>query len=184
MNAGFGNHEGGSDVIRFRPSKSPLSILFYDGELTYTIVNGDTTLILTEHHIKTNKLITTKYKKAVNKQPDDRLDFGMNYLVNKGIIGGKYLCIDSTGHQSNVMFTNDGRVTALANFKTYFISTDIGGEPMNNLDGIIFERIDKTRQFFTFNINADTLKLYDTYANTDSTEYIVGRLKYRLVKKK
>ena len=184
--AGYGNHEGGNVSLRFKPGKIPSSICLADGYLTYSVTNGDTSLFFTQYHIKTHQPIVTKYKRALIKQPNDNLAYGMNYLVNKGLIAGTYLCIDSLGHQSTVRFTNEGKVESFENFKSFAISTDIGGEPRNNLDGIVFEYkdVNKGNKFFTYKINADTLKIFDVYANADSTEDMVGNLKYKLVRQK
>jgi hypothetical protein len=181
--AGWGNHEGGELTLAFKAGKRKSTIKFGAGDLGYSIKNGDT--ILTTYWPDDNKkIIVTNYKRALYKQLDDDIGYGLNYMINKGMIAGKYSCIDTSGVASPVIFTNNGKVTGLDNFKTYFIQNDLGGEPMNNLDGIIFDIYTKKNTGFSYQINIDTLKLYSTRPNADSTLLILDKLKYTLIKQK
>jgi hypothetical protein len=55
---------------------------------------------------------------------------------------------------------------------------------MNNLDEIVFYFLGNNNTGYSFKINADTLSLYDTHPNADSTLSILGKRIYKLVKQK
>lgn len=184
VSAGIDNHEGGNPVLKFQPGKNPSSIIFNDGELSYSVENGDTVLTLLQFDEAKKLLIKTKYIKALNKQADDDIGYGMNYIINKNLISGNYTLTDSLGIKTRVTFNNNGKVSYFPGLKTFFIDTDHGNDPMSNLDNIVFNFNTKNYAFYAFKINADTLNLYDTYANADSTELILGKLKYKLVRQK
>jgi hypothetical protein len=189
---GMGNHEGGQFVLKFHQGKkykSTLTInndLFSDvhGELGYSIKKNDTTLVLYSYNDEKKSWSTIQYVKALNTQADDDIGYGLNFLINKRVFSDKYTCIDSTGMQSNVTLTNDGKIIGLPCFKTYYIQNDLGSEPMSNLDEINFDLMSKNQKGYTFKFDKDTLKLYDIKANSDSTLELVGSLKYKLVKQK
>ncbi len=182
VNAGYGNHEGGDAIIRFKTGKSPGAIIFNGGDLNYSIVNGDTILIAHLKDDDTKKTKTIRYVKALNNEPDDNLGLGMDYLINKNLVAGNYVMTDSLGYNSKVSLSALGKVTGMPGFDTFWISDDIGGEPMNNLDGFTFNIYKKTAKDYTFKIVADTLTLYDMKANADSTEDILDKMRYKLVR--
>lgn len=183
--AGWGNHEGGNLVLKFTPGKTKRTIKLGNFDLGYYIRfrNDDTTLVLYDYNPEKNTTTTTRYIKALNKKTKDLGD-GMDYLVNKALIAGKYTATDSSGTQRNVSFTDRGGVSGLLNFLTYNIQNDFNGGPMTNLDEIIFDLYSPQQKRYTFKIARDTLKLYDIYANADSTLAVVGKLKYKLVRRK
>ncbi len=108
----------------------------------------------------------------------------MNYIINKNLVAGDYLLTDSAGKQAQVSFTRDGLINGFAPFRAYYIKNDIGGEPMNNLDEIIFDLWvpAKSRQKFAYKIKGDHLTLYNSYPNDNFTASIIGKPVYRLVK--
>ena len=178
----IGNHEGGDAVLKFQPGKSPSTIILGDGDLSYSIENGDTTLMLSQLD-ETKKLRKTKYVKALNKQADDDNDYGMNYLINKNLISGNYTLTNSLGSKTKVTFNSNGKVSDFPAVKTFLINTAFG-DPMSNLDYIVFNFNTKYYASYAFKINADTLNLFETGANADSTELVLGKLKYKLVRQK
>jgi hypothetical protein len=184
VEVGWGNHEGGEITLKFSPGKTRETISFGSFDLGYSVKNGDTSIVLFEYDKEKNEHTTTWYTKALNKQSD--LGDGMDYLINKGLFAGKYKLADSLGNNGSVVFTDRGKVSGLANFTSYFINDDVGGEPMNNLDHIIFDRFSKTSKSksYSFKFVKDTLHLYSTKANSDSTELLVDKLIYKLVKQK
>jgi len=184
VNAGYGNHEGGDAILKFKPGKSPGAIVFNGGDLNYSIENGDTILIAHLKDDDTKKTKTVRYVKALNNEPDDNLGLGMDYLINKNLVAGTYVMTDSLGNTAKVTLSALGKVTGIPGFDTFWISDDIGGEPMNNLDGFTFNLYKKTAKDYTFKIVADTLTLYDTKANADSTEDILDKMRYKLVRVK
>ncbi|MDP9081619.1 MAG: hypothetical protein M3O71_29760 [Bacteroidota bacterium] len=182
VDAGWNNHEGSDLTLKFKPGKTSETILLGDFDLGYSIKNGDTSIVLYGYDKEKNEHTTTWYVKAFNKQKN--LGDGMGYLINKGLIAGTYKMTDSIGKSSTVTFTALGKVSGFENLKTYSIQNDLGGEPMNNLDNIMFDMDLKTRKDFTFKFNADTLSFYDTKANGDSTELLVDKLRYKFVRQK
>ena len=182
VGAGWNNHEGGDLTLKFKPGKTSETILLGDFDLGYSIKNGDTTIVLYGYDKDKNEHTTTWYIKAFNKQKD--LGDGMAYLIDKGIIAGKYNFTDSLGKSSSVLFTDKGQVNGFKNFTGFSIQNDLGNEPMNNLDEIMLNGADKTQKDYTFKIVADTLSFYDTKANADSTEMVVDKLRYKFVRQK
>jgi hypothetical protein len=182
VKAGWGNHEGSELTLKFKPGKTNETILLGDFDLSYSIKNGDTTIVLYSYDKEKNEHTTTLYTKALNTEKD--LGDGLDYLINKGILAGKYKFTDSLGKSSTVTFTSLGKVSGFENLKTYSIENDLGGEPMNNLDNIMFDMDLKTRKDYTFKLNADTLSFYDTKSNADSTELLVDKLRYKFVRQK
>lgn len=189
--ANYGNHEGGGITTKFKPGKRPSTLRFngysdsYD--LGYSIKNGDTTLILYYRNADTKHAGKTVYIKSVNKITDvaDRTETldGVNYLINKRLIAGQYVATDSLGAKSDMVFTSGGKVKGLSNFKTYYIQDDFVG-PESNLDEIIFELYQKNQVDYAFKIKADTLSIFTTRENADSTELYYNKLVYKLVRSK
>ena len=184
------NHEGTQFTVKFHPGKSSGSIKISEGgELGYSIKKGDTILLLSFFDDQQKKMITTKFIKALNKQPDDDLGYGMNYMINKGLIAGNYTLTDSIGNISRVRFNNDGTVSGFLNFIKYNINIDLNEEPMDNLDEIYFSDLKNDRNGalnddYSFKFSADTLNLYSTKPNSDSTKSVLDKLKYKLIKQK
>ena len=181
--AGWGNHEGSEMTLKFKAGKQPSSIIFGAGELGLSSVNG--TDILTYYHPdeKTKKTIATQYIKALSEKPNE-LEEGTYYLVNKGLIAGDYTMTDSLGVISKINFDPHGKVSSFLGYKTYNINIDLNSDVMDNLDEIGFDYYNKNHKSYSFKIDADTLKLYDTRPNADSTLLVLDKLKYRLVRVK
>jgi len=186
----WGNHEGGDTRLIFKPGKQKNTLLFRLGEqgnlgeLAYSIENNDT--ILTTYlpdEKRKGKFFISKYIKIFNTNAGNEGE-GLYYAVNKKIISGNYASIDSTGKNMNIIFTNDGKLTGIPDLNGYSINIDFDGGPPNNMDEISFLKNEKVLQSYTFKIKADTLKLYETRLNADSTEYILDKLKYKLVRQK
>jgi hypothetical protein len=182
--AGDYNHDSADVVVKFRHGKNPSTIQFNDGDLSYAVEKGDTTITVLQYDERTQQFVTAKYVRVLKRQPDDDLGYGMNYTINKGIIAGSYIMTDTIGTVSKVVFTDDGKVSGFLDCTKYEINIDLNSEPMNNLDEIGFDRRLKTHSSFSFKIDADTLSLYNTYPNADSTELILGKRIYKLVKQK
>lgn len=185
---GLGNHEGGEITLRFKQGKRPSTIIAtnYDSidDVGYLISKSDTTLVLYSVDDKTHRPVFTTYVKSLNRQPENDLAFGMNYIINKNLISGNYIGKDSLDANVNVKFYNDGKMVGIAGLNTFFIEDDLGSEPLMNLDGIVFNFNTKQYKFYSFKINADTLNLYDTYPNADSTKLVLGKRVYKLVRQK
>lgn len=180
--SGCGNHEGCNVTIKFTPGKTPSSILFNGNDLTYRIANGDTTLYINEPPLAGKNKRLVKYIKSSVTRPTE-LGSGLYRMVNQALVAGKYNMTDSAGTVSKVSFSADGKVTGFLNASDYYINIDLNDDVMDNLDEIIFDPMqNKARLSYTYKIVADTLKLYSIQANADSTEAILDKLKYTLVR--
>jgi len=187
--AGYFNHDSGDVTIRFRAGEKPSTILFNDKDLSYSIENGDTTMTIFQYENREKALVKAKFIKVLNREPNDDLGYGMDYAINKGVFSGNYSLTDSAGRVSKINFTNDGKVSGFFNFSEYNIDFDLNNEPMDNLDMIFFRDKKRTAKNvshgdYSFKFSADTLSLYDTHPNADSTELILGKRIYKLVKQK
>ncbi|MGZ3765400.1 MAG: hypothetical protein ACXVA2_12095 [Mucilaginibacter sp.] len=182
--AGYYNHDSGNVVVKFKQGKSPSTIQFNGQDLSYTIKNGDTSISVSQYDEQKKQFFKTTFIRVLKRQPENNLGYGMSYAINKGIITGNYLLTDTTGATSKVVFTNDGKVSGFLDFTKYEINFDLNNEPMDNLDEIGFDRHLKTHASFSYKINNDTLSLYDAHANADSTELVLGKRIYKLVKQK
>ncbi|TSD63480.1 hypothetical protein FFF34_017980 [Inquilinus sp. KBS0705] len=181
--AGWNNHEGSNLTLRFQPGKNTTTIELGDDELSYKIKNGDTTLVVYHYDEKTKETSTTNYIKALNTQPANNLGYGMSYMINKGIISGIYQATDNTGKKFNAVFYDNGKVSGFPDFNTYYVENDLGNGPMSNLDELIFELNGKNQKSYAFIINKRKLDLYTTKANADSSELLLDKVAFKLVKK-
>ncbi|WP_295714456.1 hypothetical protein [Mucilaginibacter sp.] len=179
--AGWGNHDGSELTLKFKAGKQPSSIIFGAGELGLSSVNGANILTYYRLDEKSKKTIATQYIKALSQKPNE-LGEGTYYLVNKGLIAGDYTMTDSLGVISKINFDPHGKVSSFLGYKTYNINIDLNSDVMDNLDEIGFDSFSKDPKSYSFKIDADTLKLYDTRPNADSTELVLDKLKYRLVR--
>jgi hypothetical protein len=179
---GWNNHEGGEQPMRFTPGRRPNSLQIGEtGEIQYTITKSDTILTL-YWPLDDNKAISSiTFKKAYNKGKN--LDDGLNYFINKGLFTGQYILKDSTGKETEVQFYTDGTLHGFAPFKTYRVANDLNSDAMTNLDEITFNEGKKIYKSFTYKITGDTLKLFSTKANTDSSLLVVDKLRYTLIRK-
>jgi len=181
---GAGNHDGSNLTLKFIPGKNKSSIVFGDGELTYSIGHGDTILTFADFDKEKKQFIKTQYVRSFKRQPNDDLADGMDYYINKILVAGNYTLTNSIGTKLKINLSEDGRVSGFLNCKTYMINIDLNSDVNDNLDGIYFKTADKENKNFSFKINADTLILYTTEENKDSTELIQDKLKYKLVRTK
>ena len=191
IDIGYGNHEGGNLLIKFHPGHSISSIMAYTPggniensfyELKYSI-SKDTTLTLYTYNERKKLVDSAHYFKAFNSTHVKELGYATNYMVNKALKLGAYTLIDTLNHASKISFTQDGNVSGLSDFKTFYINIDFTTPP-NNLDEIIFDLYSKKQKSYAFNIDADTLKLFETFLSKDSIDLVLSKLKYKLVKNK
>jgi hypothetical protein len=182
--AGYGNHEGGDVTIKFQPGKTPGTILFNGQDLSYSVGKGDTTLLLPQYDEAKKQYFKTKFIRVLKRQPDNNLGYGLDSYINKNLVAGIYMLIDSAGMKPVVYFSANGTVKGFLNCKSYSINIDLNSDANDNLDEIGFDIRTRHHSAYTFKIIADTLNLYDTYENADSTKLIQGELKYKLVRQK
>jgi hypothetical protein len=186
--AGYGNHDSGDLHLKFKSGTKPETLSIGEADegydLGYEIKKRDTTLILSYFNNKKHTYTPTSYKRVINKQPDNDLGYGMYRYINKRLVAGNYTLYDSTSAASKVSFSTDGKVNGFLSYKTYNINIDLNSDAMDNLDEIGFDSFSKDRKSYSFKIDVDTLKLYDTRPNADSTLLVLDKLKYRLVRVK
>jgi hypothetical protein len=182
--AGYGNHEGGEAIIKFEPGKAKSTIIFNGYDLGYRIENGNIVLLVLELIDKDKKPQLIKYIKSPIVGKPDELGSGMYQMINKALIAGDYILTDTMGKKSKINFSIDGKVSGLEDFKTYQIDVDFNNSPMENLDELLFNQFTNSGSSYTYKISLDTLSLYTTRANSDSTVAILDKLKYKLVRSK
>jgi hypothetical protein len=182
--AGYGNDDSGDVTIKFQPGKTAGTILFNGQDLSYSIENGDTTLLLPQYDEHKKQYFKTKFIRILKKQPDNNLGYGLYNYISKALVAGNYILIESGQVKSKVFFSEDRKVNGFFNCKSYDINIDLNSDANDNLDEIIFVSYSKHQLSYSFKIDADTLNLYDTYENADSTKLILGKLKYKLVRQK
>jgi hypothetical protein len=183
--AGYGNHDSGDVTIAFRRGKAREAILFNGQDLNYSVKDGDTVLLLPQYDEQKKQYFETRFIRSEKKGPDNDLGYGLDRYINKNLFMGEYNVIDSAANSRQITFTENGEVKDFLNFKHYRINYDLNMEPNDNLDEIYFSN-DKRKHLasYTFKIIADTLKLFDTHENADSTQLVLGKLKYKLVRQK
>jgi hypothetical protein len=192
---GLNNHEGAEFTIYLKEGQKPKTLKtnltnyftekasFFD--LGYRIKDSDTSLVLYSYDKKWKFLDSTSYIRVAKKATDETdMGWGIQYITNKKLITGTYTFNDSTGNSSKIKFDVNGRVIGFLSFQTYYMATDFEAGPENNLDQIYFDFETKKQKMFTYQLNADTLNIYSTYENADSTELIQGKLKYKLVRQR
>jgi hypothetical protein len=185
VEGGWGNHEGGNFYLFFKhPQNNNSAIMINGGTVSYSIEHGDTILTISQKDEEYgNKIVATKYKRA-SLTKGESLGYWMDYRVNKGLVAGNYSFADSIGTISKITLTPDGKVKGLADFISYYINIDLNMEPMDNLDDIGFRNAHDVYKRYSFKINADTLKLFDTKPNADSSLAVLDKLRYTLVRQK
>ena len=193
VGAGINNHEGYDFVIYFQAGQTKNSLKtnivdyeeksnFY--EIGYEIKNNITYLFL-YHYDKTNKLIgKTQFTKVVEKNQDNDLGFGTQYIVNKKLFSGSFTLIDSTDRKTKIKFNADGTLTGFLNFKTYYVETDyLGAAIIPDIDIILFKN-EENRELYAFRVVKDTVLLYSVIFHEEVGEAMTfDDLIYKLVRK-
>lgn len=187
------NHEGSNFVFYNKSGNNSKSLKtnikdymvpgnYY--ELGYDISKADTNLVI-YHYNKNNQFIDSiVYNKVLNTLVDDNMGSEVDYITNKLLISGNYTMVDSLGNHRDISFTNDGNILGWTGLKTYCVNTDFEAGPANNIDQLIFDLYTKHQTDYAFKIKMDTLDIYTSSANADSTESLIGQLRYQLIRKK
>jgi hypothetical protein len=179
-------HEGTNFIIYFKPGITANSFQtnIRDGEemnniydFSYNISGNDTSLIILRYN-KFKKLTgQTKYLRAPQNSAG-----ALQFMVNKTLFAGNYKAEDSSGNISVLEFVNDGLIAGFPGFKKYYILTDFVAGPENNVDRVCFDIQTNNQQCYTFEINGDTIMLFEVKESAGQDSLIRGQLKYRLVK--
>lgn len=200
LDVGAGDpHEGGDFVLEFRngthANSLTTNIVCYDTtnhyensnyvELSYALKNSDTSLWLNEYTSDNRLVDQTQYIRALRKPNDSTFKVdGISYLVNKNLISGVYRGQDTSGKAIEVRFDDYGNVFGFSDFRGYYVNTDFMGGPENNLDQIYFDLQTKNQRVYAFVITADTLNLFETKDNEDSTLLLRSDLKFKLIRQR
>jgi len=184
------NHEGDSFIAYFSDGKKKNSIKTnikdYETksnyfELGYEIIGKDTFLII-YHYDKTNKLIGKKqFTKVLDKQ-SDKVD-ALQYFVNKTLIAGNYLLIDSLGSKMKVTFGIDESLKGFYDFKTYYYCTDYMTGQTPDFDELYLKTSETDDgKCFELKTKNDTIYLYSTTGDEFQGTFRLDKLTYRLTK--
>ena len=179
---GYNDQQGSTVTLKFRPGRNTTTITLGNDELSYNIKNGDTTLIVYHYDAQTRETSTAKYIKVMNAQPVNQVGYGMHFMINKGMISGIYEATDAAGRKYKVVFNDNGKVSGLPGITTYLVQTNHTGNQGIDLDEMIFNLNSSNQKSYAFKIERRVMSLYDTKAIGD-TALVLGKLKYKLVKK-
>jgi len=146
----YGNHEGGNGIIKFKPGKTPSSIIINDADLIYRIQKRDTILLI-EQPVSDKKKQFVKYEKIKNSKD---LNYAVDRVVNEALVTGNYNMTDSTGAVSEISFSYDENMTGLLDYKQSNINIDLNSDPMDNLDEIGFNIYSKPMRAIPLSLKA------------------------------
>ncbi|RFZ83306.1 hypothetical protein DYU05_14320 [Mucilaginibacter terrenus] len=181
VNVSWDNHNNGEVSLKFYPGKKPNTLQFGEDELGYSIVNGDTTLLL--YQVYKGVLYKTPYRKVFETSPEENLSYAINYAINKALLTGDYLL--KTGEKNEkVTFTPEGKVVGLPGVKSFQVDTDMKYGTMQNVDQLTFDSFTSHEQTFAYVIKDNTLSLFEVKPNSKQTLLTMGKLKYSLVRAK
>ncbi|SEO20745.1 hypothetical protein SAMN05192574_10680 [Mucilaginibacter gossypiicola] len=178
---GWDNHDGSNLTLSFKKGKRQSSLIFGGGELCTNVDHGDTTITVYYPYDK-GQIKATQFIRANSKKIMQIAD-GMYRLINKALIAGNYNLQDTTAN-SVVTFDIDGKVKGFNRFINYEINIDLNSDAMDNLDEIRFDDDARHHKSYSFKFDADTLKLYDTRPNADSSLLVLDKLRYKLVRQR
>jgi len=191
----IGNHEEYYFTIYFQIGQHKNSLKTnnmpdYDNhsnfyEISYKTINNVNYLFLSCYD-RTNKIISTKqFSKVAEKQNNNDVAWGIQYIVNKKLFSGNYFLIDSaTNTKTKVQFNNDGSLQGFPNFNTYHIVTDYAGSPIFlDVDIILFRNEKRDVTQYAFQIVKDTIFLYSIIFEEEiGLPSELDELKYKLVR--
>jgi hypothetical protein len=174
------NRKDTSVVLRFQPGRNTTTIMLGDDELSYNIKRNDTTLLIYHYNQRKRETTSDKYIKASEKPVGDKLIYNMDYAINRGLMAGNYQAADAAGKNFRVSFTEDGKVSGLPGYSTYFIQNALDDDK-DKADLIIFNRGSQGEKIYAFKKEKKSLTLYETTGTGPSLQ--AGIEKYKLDKK-
>ncbi len=177
------NHETGNSTLKFIPGKRPLTLVFNGQDLSYSTKKGDTTIRLAFSDDKQKGFVFYTYIRAYKKLDKDFADILEEYLANR-LVAGDYRLLGNDKSAGGVHFDKNGNISGFPDFDRYIIEYDLNSDVNDNLDVIHCFGHVNAQMDFTFKISDDTLKLYNTRENADSSRLITGDLKYQFVRQR
>jgi hypothetical protein len=187
------NHEGNSFIAYFsegqRKNSLKTNIPDFDTKTNYYELGyeriGKETFLFLYHYDKTNKLIDKKqFTKVLEKQSDQEdAAWGLQYFVNKTLIAGDYLLVDSLNTIRKVVFGVDGSLMGFYDFKTYYYVTDYMLGQVPDFDELYLMTSETEEgKCFALKTKNDTTYLYITTGDEYDGTFKLDKLTYRLTK--
>jgi hypothetical protein len=194
VGASWNNHEGYEFVVYFQTGQNSHSLKtdisnYYDYltsyELGYETINNEDYLFLYRYNNKNELIGKMQFSKVANHQQNNDAAWGLQYIVNKILLSGEFLLIDSANIKTQIKFNNDGSLIGFQNFDAYYIITDYLGDPVFlDVDMINFKNEKHDFLEYAFKINNDTIYFYSVIAEEETgLPFELDELKYKLVRK-
>lgn len=183
------DHEGNSFIAYFSAGQKKGSLKTnipdYETQTNYYELGYETidkvTYLFLYHYNKANKLIDKKQFTKVSEKLPEKVD-GIQIFVNKTLIAGNYILLDSLSSKRKVEFGVDGSLKGFNNFKTYYYYTDymLGQAP--DYDLISLANSETDGKDFELQLKNDTIYLYSTTGDEFHGTFRLDKLVYRLTK--
>lgn len=190
----LGNHEGGLFYIYLRQEKNaerlPISDPYSGGEaigespdyeLGYSVHSGDTSLVMYVYDRQHHSVDSMRYTRVLEKSlPGGGGGGGIQYIVNRLLITGDYALRMPDGSIHSIHFADDGTVSGLPEFKTYYVLTDFAAEP-HEFDQISFDIQTSNQHDYILRIYQEALCIYEAVRDKKDESILQrGKLKYDL----
>lgn len=142
------------------------------------IKNGNLILLPLDERYKAKEYI--KADPALVKKAKEANVSAVRILINRTLSENKYAEVNS---KKEVDFTEDGKITGLANFKNYYLSINGDSANIEDLTAINFTTAEGTDKSLGIEFQKDAVNLYDIVLLTKADEkpaYKKGKLLYAL----
>lgn len=190
VDASYNNHEGLTFTTYFLAGQLPtqlktsLSDDLNDKNSFYElgVSSSDSSLQLIRIANDNHVLESQNFVKVKGNEKNIDPSSALQYMVNKIIILGNYSLKVNNGAPTKVTFNDDGTVTGIPKFKTYYINTDFLGDVEQKYDEIIFDLDLPTKQTYIFSCNGTYLDVMTTKGNEDDGTLAPAKIKFHFVK--
>ncbi len=190
VDASYNNHEGLTFTTYFTAGQLPtqlktsLSDGLDDKNSFYElgVSSSDSSLQLIRIANDNHVLESQNFVKVKGNEKNIDPSSAFQYMVNKKIISGNYSLKVDNGAPKKVTFNDDGTVTGIPKFKTYYIDTDFLGEVEQKYDEIIFDLDLPTKQTYIFSCNGTHLDVMTTKGNEDDGTLAPAKIKFHFVR--
>jgi hypothetical protein len=103
-------------------------------------------------------------------------------MVNKVLMSGSYVLVDSMGSESKVVLMDDGTIFGFPGISRYEVLTDFVTEQDSAPDQIFFTGRDNNQPRYGFNFVADTINLFEPPKDYLDTLFTPGPTIYKFIK--
>lgn len=191
----LGNHEGGSFFLYLhqgqKQDRLPISDPYSGGEamgespdyeLGYSVQRGDTSLFMYVYDRQHHSVDSICYSRVLEKNADPSSGGnGIQYIVNHLLIAGDYALRMPDGSIHSIHFADDGTVSGLPEFKTYYVLTDFAAEP-HEFDQISFDIQTSNQRHYILKICQEALCIYEAITDEEDASILQrGKLVYNLM---